>query len=200
MASATPTEGSEVLFLAMDLVLASPWGRPELLEGVEQLKSHEAILDVQPMRPRVFLSQTHLSSAAWHAWRAFEDGRTIANHLSVEFLLYASGQRQIRKALKYFGLEQQVAECTLALFLTRPTQRSELVGLVQRSFSGAEARPVDYAREKDELVYLARVFDYPLGGDAKQWKAGSSQKLENFVLANIGYLSFEAQTAGNASF
>jgi KEOPS complex subunit Cgi121 len=52
----------------------------------------------------------HLFSAIWHALSAEKDKRMISNTLSMEILLYAAGQRQIKKALSQLGVKKDTKE------------------------------------------------------------------------------------------
>src|SRR5437867_8774842 len=49
------------------------------------------------------LGRDHLASAFDHARRAFDQGRNSTASIEVEFLLYASGERQISKAISTAG-------------------------------------------------------------------------------------------------
>ena len=49
------------------------------------------------------LGRDHLRSAHEHAIRAFDQGLNTAGSLEMEFLLYASGERQISKAIAAAG-------------------------------------------------------------------------------------------------
>ena len=50
------------------------------------------------------LGRDHVLSAFEHARRAFEQGTNTTTSIEMEFLLYASGERQISKAIEVAGL------------------------------------------------------------------------------------------------
>lgn len=50
----------------------------------------------------------HLYSAIWHALNAKKNNRMISKTLSIEVLLYAAGQRQIKKAIALLGVKENV--------------------------------------------------------------------------------------------
>jgi KEOPS complex subunit Cgi121 len=58
----------------------------------------------------------HLRSAAMHALRAFGRGDNVASTLAVETVLFASGERQISKALKKMSLHIGDERIALVLF------------------------------------------------------------------------------------
>jgi KEOPS complex subunit Cgi121 len=55
----------------------------------------------------------HLTFALLNALQAFDQQRNLSKSLEVEVLLYASGQRQIGKAIKMLGLRRDTT--TIAL-------------------------------------------------------------------------------------
>ena len=58
----------------------------------------------------------HLASAVIHASRAFERGDNVCSSLSVETILFASGERQISKAVKKMGVKVGDERVALVLF------------------------------------------------------------------------------------
>jgi len=72
---------------------------------------------VQFFDAKQIASQQHLFFAVLNALRAFEEKLNISSSLAVEALLYASAQRQIRKAVDMLGIKQdssQVAVLVIA--------------------------------------------------------------------------------------
>lgn len=49
-------------------------------------------------------NERHLNSAIAHAERAFQQGRNAAKTLGAEILLYASGERQVSRAIERVGI------------------------------------------------------------------------------------------------
>ena len=75
----------------------------------------------------------HIESAVMHAKRSFSDGKNIARTLSMEILVYASGQRQCSLAPR-FGL-QKGRNLVYVLILDGETERAkeEIRQLVEES-------------------------------------------------------------------
>jgi len=72
---------------------------------------------VQFFDAKLIASQQHLYFAALNALRAFKKKQNISSSLAVEVLLYASAQRQIKKAVDMLGIKpysSQVAVLILA--------------------------------------------------------------------------------------
>lgn len=78
---------------------------PLTLEDVLFLsKKANRIGCVQVVRADHVVGMEHLESAKLHAERAWEEGRAQAKSLDVEFLRYAAGERQIKRALQKMGI------------------------------------------------------------------------------------------------
>jgi KEOPS complex subunit Cgi121 len=66
----------------------------------------------------------HLYFAAINALNTFGKKTNISNNIAVEILLYASGQRQIKKAVKMLGIKQNTTEVA-ALIIPKNTQEKQ---------------------------------------------------------------------------
>lgn len=83
-----------------------------LIEALRSIDGGEAAaLDAD-----MVCGRDHLCSAAMHALRAFGRGDNISSTLAVETVLFASGERQISKALKKVGLRAGAERVALVLF------------------------------------------------------------------------------------
>lgn len=58
----------------------------------------------------------HLRSAIAHAKRAFERGRNVSSTLATETMLYASGERQISRAMDKIGVGEGAERIAMVLF------------------------------------------------------------------------------------
>lgn len=72
-------------------------------------------LVVQAFDATAVYSPDHLISATEHAKRTFQQGTNATNSLALEILLYASGERQIEKALKKMGVKKDQQRITFVL-------------------------------------------------------------------------------------
>ena len=85
----------------------------EMLAAVQRVGSSSSI---QLLDARFVLGHSHLVSAAEHASRAMRQGTNVARTLPVEFVLYASGERQIAQALEKMGLREDTETFAVVLF------------------------------------------------------------------------------------
>ncbi|MFQ6128433.1 MAG: KEOPS complex subunit Cgi121 [Thermoplasmata archaeon] len=86
----------------------------EILQAARESCGKEG--SVQLMRASMVFGRIHLESAADHAIRSFEQGRNSSNSLATETLLYASGTRQIDKAIEKMGIREGDTEIALVAF------------------------------------------------------------------------------------
>jgi len=84
------------------------------------------------MNADLVCGRDHLCSAAMHALRAFRRGDRSASTLAVETMLFASGERQISKALKKIGLRPGAERIALVLFEVQDADAAvEALGLAR---------------------------------------------------------------------
>ena len=72
--------------------------RSELISTIKDLQSRHGCV-VQVLDAEKVVSERHISFAAEKAFDAFTQGRNIAKDAGMEILRYASGERQIERAL-----------------------------------------------------------------------------------------------------
>jgi len=91
--------------------MAICWGElPEgmqargLIERAARFSSVNGVI-VQLFDADAIAGEAHLRSAAMHALRAFERKSTRSSSVGMEMMLYASGRRQIRDAIKTVGVQ-----------------------------------------------------------------------------------------------
>lgn len=91
--------------------------------------------------------KVHLTFALLNALQAFNQKRNHSNSLEVEVLLYASGQRQIEKAIEMLGLRRDTTAISLLL-----------LGSNEKAIKKAEDRVVELVPGKryDRVLALDR--------------------------------------------
>ena len=68
--------------------------------------SEEFKITIQAVDAELIYGKNHLISASKHAKRAFKQEENSTNSLAMEILLYASGEKQIQKAIKKMGVKE----------------------------------------------------------------------------------------------
>ncbi|MFQ5910791.1 MAG: KEOPS complex subunit Cgi121 [Thermoplasmata archaeon] len=86
----------------------------DILQAAREFCGSEG--SVQLMRASMVFGRIHLESAVDHAIRSFEQGRNSSNSLATETLLYASGMRQISRAIEKMGIKEGDSEIAIVAF------------------------------------------------------------------------------------
>ena len=76
----------------------------------------------------------HLYFAVVNALTAFATQRNISRNLAMETMLYASAQRQIRKAIRFIGVKCGIANVAVAIIGEKPAQVQAALSAVQKRF------------------------------------------------------------------
>ena len=92
-----------------------------LIRAIKDLQSRHGLI-AQALDARLVVSERHIQFAAEKALSALSDGRNIANDPGMEIMRYASGERQIERALG-MGVSDQTGR--IALVMARVDGRGE---------------------------------------------------------------------------
>ena len=87
--------------------------RGHLIQAIKDLQSRHGLI-AQALDARLVVSEKHIQLAVEKALSAFSDGRNIANDPGMEIMRYASGERQIERALA-MGVSDQTRRIALVM-------------------------------------------------------------------------------------
>jgi KEOPS complex subunit Cgi121 len=108
----------------------------EFLQKLLQFATREQI-SIQALNANAVYGTEHLISAAEHALRSFTQGTNATNSLALEIMLYASGERQITKAINKMGV--RTGRQTIAFVLVdqreKKMERKAYEPVIQRLLS-----------------------------------------------------------------
>lgn len=96
-----------------------PFNIDKLLGKITRL-GNEKNITIQLFDSDLIATWEHLFFATLHGVKAFLYSRNISKSLAIESLIYASGQRQIKLAVKVLGLKPKTKNCALLLVGTSP--------------------------------------------------------------------------------
>lgn len=102
---------------------------------------------------------THLFFAFLNAQKSFSQGRAISENLEMETLLYASGQRQISKAIETLGVKPQTSKIAVIIFAQSEEEVKEAEEKLVELVSGTRDDSVLEAKEKSKVESLMKVFE-----------------------------------------
>jgi len=131
----------------------------------------------------------HLHFAALNALRASETGRNISHSLAVEALLYASAQRQIRKALELIGVRPESAGVAVLVIAETRRGASEALEAVSGLLGGRRDDGIlELDDEKFEAIRsLFRISDLEL--QSRPREDGPERALTDLVIEHVALLA-----------
>jgi len=115
-------------------------------------------VEVQFFDAGLVASWQHLYFAALNALKAFEDGENISKSLAVEALLYASAQRQIKKATEILGIKENTDTIAVLLIGENVRQLEKALDNVSRVVCGKRDDNV-LELTQDKIERIRRVFE-----------------------------------------
>ncbi|MFX1514794.1 MAG: KEOPS complex subunit Cgi121 [Promethearchaeota archaeon] len=128
----------------------------------------------------------HLYSATWHALKAKQHDRMISNNLSIEILVYAAAQRQIKKAITLLGVKK-TTKYVAGILLGKRSQ--DLIDASHQLQEELHIKPniklLDDFESKNEL------FIKMLNNDGYTATDFSFDEIEKAVLQKIALLALE---------
>jgi len=104
-------------------------------------------VEIQFFDAELVASWQHLYFAALNALKAFENRGNISKSLGVEVLLYASAQRQIRKATELLGVKKGLKDIAVLMIGMSANEVKAALNAVSKVFGG---------RRDDEVLELSQ--------------------------------------------
>jgi len=101
----------------------------------------------------------HLFFAVLNALRSFSQKKNIAGTIDLEILLYASGQRQIRKALEMVGVKSGTSRVAVLILADDKSKVQDAEESVSRLIDGVRDDRVLEDRGQEKIRRLMRLFN-----------------------------------------
>ena len=103
---------------------------------LERVRREAREAHVQFFDAKLIAGQQHLYFAAVNTLKAFEKKSNISSSLAIEALLYASAQRQIRKAVDTLGVKQDSSQVAVLIIAENRQGMDDCLKVVSRLISG----------------------------------------------------------------
>jgi len=149
-------------------------------------------VSVQFFNANLIAGPEHLYFAALNALKAFESDLNISNSLAVETLLYASAQRQIKKAVELLGINAESSEVAVLVIAETEAKVRETLEVISSFVLGIrDDNVIELSNEKFERIReLFGISDLEL--EAKLEKKGfEKEALVNLVMEHMALLAIE---------
>jgi KEOPS complex subunit Cgi121 len=110
-------------------------------------------VDIQFFDAKLIATCQHLYFAAINALTAFKNKENISKSLAMETLLYASAQRQIRKAMEILGIKPATPEIAVLIIGEKSDVVKSALQVVLRHINAEQDDAVlDLSKKKNELI------------------------------------------------
>jgi KEOPS complex subunit Cgi121 len=108
---------------------------------------------IQLFNANLIAGWEHLFFAALNALKSFESKLNISNNLAIEMLLFASAQRQIKKAVKLLGIKPESSQIATLIIAETKQRASEALEMVSELICGErDDGVVELTDEKYETI------------------------------------------------
>ena len=125
---------------------------------LNDLREAFPLVDIQLLRADRVAGKEHLFFAARNAVDSFEGKGRRAKHLSMEFLLFASGEHQIVEAIKLLGVTTSTSQL-VSIGLSKPEPDSrELLTRIEQKVGGQPDDSVFDFRNSKKAPALKRAY------------------------------------------
>ncbi|MFX0162995.1 MAG: KEOPS complex subunit Cgi121 [Candidatus Hodarchaeota archaeon] len=94
-----------------------------LFEELQKIEKTHSVT-IQLFNSDLIATKQHLQISAYHALKAFKEKRNIAEKINMEIMLYASGQRQIGKAINLLGIKPENKQIA-AIIITKENKNNK---------------------------------------------------------------------------
>lgn len=96
-------------------------------------KEKHANVEIQFFNARFVATWQHLYFAVLNALTAFKNEENISKSLAMETMLYASAQRQIRKAMELLGIKPDSSEIAVLIIGKKPETIRSTLSLISKN-------------------------------------------------------------------
>jgi KEOPS complex subunit Cgi121 len=147
----------------------------EFLQRLIDIGSRHGIT-IQALNADLVAGSRHLLFAVEKAIRSFESGRNLANNLGMEIMLYASGHRQIERALA-MGVKE--GDNNIAVVLVGENGTNEAAIDINNMLDNIDGSVLDYSDNRNDKIL--EFFNI----SSSEIKAVGNDKIPQLVLERV---------------
>ncbi len=147
------------------------------------------VIDVQFFDAALIATQEHLYFAAINALQGFQNKTNISKSLAMETMLYASGQRQITKAIQLCGIKPETKNMAVVIIGENQVWLKTVLQAVTECLgSDPDERVLDLTKtKKTEIKKAFQISDEEIKTIIKNDE--SEKALINLVIERVALLS-----------
>ncbi len=165
----------------------------DINDFLEQVRREVKEAHVQFLDAKLIAGHQHLHFAALNALKAFEKKRNISSSLAIEALLYASAQRQIRRALEMLGVKEDSSQIAVLIIAETKQEMDDCLDTVSWLIRGERNDSVlELTEEKSEgIKKLFSISDLEI--EAKLRRKGlETEALSDLVIEHLALLAIQS--------
>jgi KEOPS complex subunit Cgi121 len=163
----------------------------EVEEFLKTVKSEVGTVEVMFANAELIATWQHLYFAVLNALNAFKSGYNISKSLAVEVLLYASAQRQIRKAVEILGIKPATSKIA-AVIINDAAYRTKLAFSKIAKIIGGKRDDTILELSGEKIETIRGVFDISESElEAVIGKSGLEDAIIKLVLERVALLAVQ---------
>jgi KEOPS complex subunit Cgi121 len=122
--------------------------------AIKKLKTDLGEAELQFFDSKKIAGWEHIYFAALNALEAFQSKNNISKSLSMELLLYASTERQIKDAIQKIGIKPNGKEVTIAIIIDEKNINENLIEKLLSMFDGKvdETLLEEWSKDKEKIL------------------------------------------------
>ena len=125
----------------------------DLQEFLKNTRKKESNVEIQFFDAKYIATWQHLYFAVLNAFTAFRNNRCISKSLAMETMLYASTQRQIRKAMEILGIKSETSQiAVLIIGENSETVKSALSMISATARAQCNDKVLELSEEKRRII------------------------------------------------
>lgn len=130
-----------------------------VIDLIERIQSEYEGSMVQFFSDKYVLNRDHIYIACYNFLKAFNNKENISNRQNIEFLLYLSTKRQIKKAIEAFGIKNADLESGKLNYciVSRKSNMSEINGAILQNL---EAHEVEFTIDLQDVNKINQIKTY----------------------------------------
>jgi KEOPS complex subunit Cgi121 len=113
---------------------------------------------IQMMDAKRIAGKAHLLFAFLNAQKSFDQERAVSENIEMETLLYASGQRQITKAIEMLGVNPQTSDVAAIIFAPNENEIEEAEEKLEKLIHGVRDDRVLCVKRRNKVEDLMKTF------------------------------------------
>lgn len=156
---------------------------------LKAIRGEQGDVDVQFFSAELVATWEHLYFAVIDALMAFRTKRNISKSLAVEIMLYASAQRQIKKAIEVVGVKSGASDIAVVIVSKRHQTVESTVASVSKHFrKEPDEQVLGFSSAKEKAIREAfRITENELSAVTKQ--NNRARALVDLVVERMALLS-----------